>query len=77
MESGEIKYEKVFMSPRLPQKISLKHDWMKELGSEVARQTERFQPTQSNPNPIHRTGRLVETEQTGTIETIFRSIISR
>ena len=37
---------------------------MKELGSEVARQGESSQPTQPNPNPIHRTGRPVETEQT-------------
>ena len=32
---------------------------MKELGSEVARQTEGSQPTQPNPDPIHRTGRPV------------------
>ena len=37
MESGEIKYEKVYASPR-PPPISLKHDWMKELGPEVVRQ---------------------------------------
>ena len=37
---------------------------MKELGSEVARQAEVNQPTQPNPNPIHRTGRPVVTEQT-------------
>ena len=37
---------------------------MKELGSEVARQAEDNQPTQPNPNPIHRTGRPVMTEQT-------------
>ena len=36
METGEVMYEKVYASPRLPPKISLKHDWMKELGSEVA-----------------------------------------
>ena len=49
METGE----KVYASPRPPPKISLKHDWMKELGSEVARQAEGSQPTQSNPNPNH------------------------
>ena len=38
METEEVIYEKVFASPRLPPKISLRHDWMKELGSEVARQ---------------------------------------
>ena len=59
------------MSLRLPPKISLKHEWRRELGSEVARQPEGevarqakcFQPTQPTPNPIRdRTGRLVETE---------------
>ena len=33
METGEVLYEKVYASPRPPPKISLKHDWMKELGS--------------------------------------------
>ena len=52
-------------SPRLPPKISLRHDWMKELGSEVARRAEVNQPTQPNPNPNHdRTVRPVVTEQT-------------
>ena len=50
-------YEKVNESPRPPPKISLRNDWMKELGSEVARQTEDNQPTGPNPNPINRTGR--------------------
>ena len=60
MEIGEIIHEKVFESPELPPKISLRHDWMKELGSEVARQPEGSQPTQPNPNPNHdRTGRPV------------------
>ena len=36
METGEVKDEKVYASPRPPPKISLKHDWMKEMGSEVA-----------------------------------------
>ena len=63
METGEIIYEKVFESPRPPPKISLRNDWMKELGSEVAGQAEGSQPTQPNPNPIHRTGRPVVTEQ--------------
>ena len=50
IETGEVIYEKVCASPRPPPKISLKHDWMKELGSEVARQAEGSQPTQPNPN---------------------------
>ena len=54
------------MSPRPPPKISLKHEWKRELGSEVARQPEGevarqakiFQPAQPIPNPIReRSGR--------------------
>ena len=56
------------MSPQPPPKISLKHEWTKELGQkvarepegevarlpegEVARQAKFFQPTQPIPNPI-------------------------
>ena len=40
MENGEVLYEKVCMSPRLPPKISLKHDWKRELGSEHAQRPE-------------------------------------
>ena len=36
METGEIKNEKENASPPPPPNISLKQDWMKELGSEVA-----------------------------------------
>ena len=65
METGEIIYGKVYESPRPPPKISCKDNWMKELGSEVAGQAESSQPTQPNtPNPIHRTGRPLTTEQT-------------
>ena len=61
METGEVIYEKVYASPRPPPKISLKHDWMKELGSEVARQpdgevvhqSKSSQSSQPNPNPDH------------------------
>ena len=68
METGEVIYEKVYASPRSPPKISLKHDWMKELGSEVtrqpegevARQAKSSHSTQPNPNPNHdRTGRPI------------------
>ena len=41
-----------------------RNNCMKELGPEVARQAEDSQPTQPNTNPIHRTGRLIETKQT-------------
>ena len=56
------------MSPRPPPKISLRHEWTKEVGSkvvqqaegktvrqpegEVVRQTKFFQSTQLTPNPI-------------------------
>ena len=68
METGEIFYEKVFASPRPPPKISLKHVWMKELGSEVAQRpdgqvVQQFKSSvlnQLNPNPDHgRTGQPV------------------
>ena len=68
METGEVFFEKVLMSPRPPPKISLKHEWKRKLGSEVARQPEgevarqpegevarqvkSSQPTQPIPNPI-------------------------
>ena len=68
LKTGEVLYEKAYMSPRPPPKISLRHDWTKELGSKVARQPEGevarqpegevarqakfFQPTQPIPNPI-------------------------
>ena len=52
MESGEIIYEKVDVSPRPPPTISFKDNWMKELDSEVAgssKDTQRIQPNQK-PN---------------------------
>ena len=65
LKTGEVLYEKVCMSPRLPPKISLKREWTRELGQkvarepevevtrqpegEVARQATFFQPTQPNP----------------------------
>ena len=61
METGEIKYAKVYESPRPPPKISLRNNWMREPGSEVAGGGEDSQP---NPNPIVRTERPVVTEQT-------------
>ena len=72
MKSGDVIYEKVYASPRPPPKNSLKHDWMKELGSEVAQRPEgqvvqqsKSSPSnQPNPNPDHdRTGRPVVCSQ--------------
>ena len=59
METGEVMYEKVFMSPRPPPKISLRHDWKREVGSEhaqrpegqVVKQSRSFQSNQPIPNP--------------------------
>ena len=59
MKTRDVIYEKVYMSPRPPPKISLKHDWKRELGSEVARrpegqvvqQSRSFQSNQPIPNP--------------------------
>ena len=75
METGEVMYEKVCVSPRPPPKISLKHDWKRELGSEdaqrpegqVVQQFKSFQSNQPIPNPDHdRTEQpVVRTERTG------------
>ena len=64
METGEIIYEKVYASPRLPPKISFRDNWMKELGSEVAGGGEDSQQTQpESKNPLLSTGRLEKSEQ--------------
>ena len=68
METGEVLYEKVYMSPRPPPKISLRDEWKRELGSEHAQISEvgqlsrSFQLNQPTLNPIcERTGRPVFT----------------
>ena len=77
METGEVIYEKVYMSPRPPPKISLKHEWKKRIGfrtvarqpeGEVARQPSRsFQSNQPIPNPSRdRSGQpVVRTDRSG------------
>ena len=40
LKTGEVLCDKVYMSPRPPLKISLKHEWTRELVSKVARQPE-------------------------------------
>ena len=47
METGEVMYEKVYMSPRPQPKISLKHEWKRELGSEHAQRPEIGQQSRS------------------------------
>ena len=66
MEIGEVLCEKVYTSPRLPPKISLKRDCKRELGSEHAQRSKVGQLSRSlqwnQPilNPIReRTGRPV------------------
>ena len=47
MESGEIVYEKVFVSPQPPPKISYKDNWMCDLDSDIAgssKDTQRIEP---------------------------------
>ena len=61
------------MSPRLPPKISLKHEWKIELGSEHAQRSEvgqlsrNFQSNQPIPNPsLDRSGQpVVRPERSG------------
>ena len=80
LKTGEVLYEKVYMSPRPPPKISLKHEWKRELGSEVApenevarqpegevaRQAIFFQPTRPIPNPIRERPGRPDNMQDGT-----------
>ena len=63
----------VYMSP----KISLRHDWKRELGSEhaqlpeeqVVQQSRSFQSNQPIPNPSReRTGRPIEKDDTRTVQ---------
>ena len=68
LKTAEVFFDKVFMSPRPPPEITLKHEWTRELGSKVARQPEGevarqpegevarqakfFPPALPTPNPI-------------------------
>ena len=69
VKTGEVLYEKVYMSPRPPPEISLKHEWKRELGSEHAQRSEvgqlsrSFQSNQPTLNPIReRSGRPDSTQ---------------
>ena len=67
LKTGEVLYEKAYMSPRPPPKISLCHDWTKELDSkvvqqpqgEVARQAKFFQPNQFQVQSVINQGNLL------------------
>ena len=65
MKIGEVFYEKVYLSPRPPPKISLKQEWKREMGSphaqrtEIGQQSRSFQSNQTTLNPVReRSGRL-------------------
>ena len=69
LKTGEVLYEKAYMSPRPPPKISLKHEWKRELCSEHAQRPEvgqlsgSFQSNQPTLNPIReRSGRPDSTQ---------------
>ena len=66
MDTGEVIFEKVFMSPRPPPKISLKHDWKRELGSEDAQRPESdvVQQSQSSQlnQPIPNSSRVAKSQ---------------
>ena len=75
MEIGEVIYENLFMSTRLPPKTSLKHEWKRELGSEHAQRSEVGQPSrsfQSNQSILspsrERTVRPVVKDDTRTVQ---------
>ena len=57
-KNGEVLHEKVYMSFRPLPKISLKHEWKRELSSDHALRAEAgqlsgsFQSNQPTPNPI-------------------------
>ena len=76
MESGEIKNGKVYASPRPPPKISVKHDWMKELDSKVAGGSEDSQQIQPNSKTqLSRTGRPVGEQLSGLLTQEIRKYV--
>ena len=77
MDIGDVIYEKVYMSPRPPPKISLKNEWKTELDSEHAQRPEGqvvlpSRSSQSNQpilNPSReRTGRPLVKDDTRTVQ---------
>ena len=67
--SGEIIYDKVYVSPRPPPTITFKDNWMKELDSEVAgssKDTQRIQPKPKTQ--LSRTGRPVGGQESTKVE---------
>ena len=60
MKIGEVLYEKVYMSLRPPPKISLKHEWKRELGSEHAQRPEVGQLSRSFQSKQQALNRILE-----------------
>ena len=50
MKSEEIIYQKVYVSPRPPPKISFKDNWMCDLDSDVAGNSKETERIESKPN---------------------------
>ena len=72
MESGEITYEKVYVSPRPPPKVSFKDNWMKDLDSKVAGSSKDSQRIQPKPKTkLSRTGRPVSEQPASSFTQVF------
>ena len=78
IKTGEVLYEKVFMSLRPPTKISFKHERKRELGSEHAQRSEvgqlsrSFQSNQPTLNPIRERSARLESTQDGRKRPVLR-----
>ena len=84
MKTGEVIGEKVYMSPRPPPKISLKHDRKREWGSEDAQrpkggqQSRSFQSNQPILNPNRdRTGQPVFRDDARTVQDGRKTFLSQ
>ena len=73
MKSEEIIYQKVYVSPQPPPKISYKDNWMCDLDSDVAGSSKDTQRIQPKPNTrLSSTGRPVLVDQKEDHEIYFR-----
>ena len=63
LKTGEVLYEKAYMSPRPPPTISLRHDWTKELGSKVDRQP-REEVARQPQGEVSRQAKFIPTNPT-------------
>ena len=69
MKSGEIIFQKVFVSPRPPPTISYKDDWMCDLDSDIAGSSKDTQRIEPKPNTqLSSTERPVCGEKEETLE---------